>query len=213
MRTAWFIALLTLAWPAAATGLWAGHFDPAWSALPSTHFSPWTVAPTGRVLSVHASSIPSGVLSEALASAEKTIERRDIAVNEIAQGWDPARRSALEDLRDAQRGFVAVAGGDAEARGQRFMALLKQVVDHDGRSVAREPSDADAALGQTYDRVIRDAPDDRLAPLQASESAWEAYRDAFDRFAISMDRPDAANTIRKELAHQRAQDLDAEVGH
>ena len=207
MRTVAIIALITLTTPAAAGGPAAVSITTAWTALPSTHFSPWTSAPTGRVLAARTAPVPAGVLREALASAADANGRRDIVLDEMAQGWEPARRSALEDLRDAQRAFAAAAGGDHDARGKRFVALLKQVVDDNGRSVAREPSGGDTALSQTYDRVIREAPDDRLATIQVSQTAWIAYRDAFDRFAQSMDRPDAAKTVRDDLARLRANEL------
>ena len=50
-------------------------------------------------------------------------------------------------------------------------------------------------------------PDTVLPKIEASETVWTAYRDAFTRFAITMDRPDAAGTIRAVLDRQRAEDL------
>lgn len=212
MRTAALIALITMASPAAAGSSTVDQFVPSWTALPTTHFSSWTIAPTGRILGTCAAPIPAGVVIAAFDSAADGAWRINITVDEIAQGWDPARRSALEDLRDAQRIFVAAAGGDTEARGQRFVAQLKQVVDDSGRSVAHEPSGGEMALSQAYDRVIRDAPDGRLVAIEASESAWIAYRDAFDRFALSMNRPDAGEAIRSDLALRRAAELQTELG-
>ncbi len=211
MRTAALIALITMASPAVAGSSTVDQFAPSWTALPTTHFSSWTIAPTGRVLGAHTAPIPAGVVVAAFDSAADGTWRLNMTVDEIAQGWDPARRSALEDLRDAQRVFGAAAGGDIEARGQRFVAQLKQVVDDSGRSVAHEPSGGEMALSQAYDRVIRDAPDDRLVAIEASETAWIAYRDAFDRFALSMDRPDAAKAIRNDLSLHRAAELQTEL--
>ena len=91
--------------------------------------------------------------------------------------------------------------------------LLQQVVDGSGRSAARDPSpDAETTLNQVYDKVIRETPDDRLPAVEASENAWVAYRDTFDRFALSMDRPDAAKVVRDDLAQHRADELLAGVG-
>ncbi len=212
MRLAMTFSTLLFASPALAAGVPAGTFSPSWAALPSQHFSAWDHAPSVRVASVHAAAIPADVLGGALATAARTTERRDLAVDEIAAGWEPARRTALEDLRDAQRAYAAVAGGDKDARGQRFVALLKQVVDGSGRSVAQEPSAlGDGMLSRAYDRVIREASDSKLARIEASERAWVAYRDAFDRFALAMDRPDAAKAVRDDLARHRADELQADV--
>ena len=138
--------------------------------------------------------------------------RRDVAIDEMASAWDPARQTALEDLRDAQRRYAIAAGGDVDARGASFAALLRQVVDGSGRSVAQDGRDPDKDLGLVYDQVIRDAPDTVLPKIEASETVWTAYRDAFTRFAITMDRPDAAGTIRAVLDRQRAEDLRSQAG-
>ena len=87
------------------------------------------------------------------------------------------------------------------------------MVDNSGRSVAQEASaTGDRLLSQAYDRTLRDAPDDKLATIEASETAWVAYRDAFDRFALAMDRPDAAKVVRDALTRRRAEELQAEAG-
>ncbi len=208
MRLAPAFTMLALVSPAFAANLSAEGLDRSWSGLRSSHFSPWDHAPAGHTVSAHIAKIRTGVVSEAVASAAKTGERRDLAINEIAQDWDAARRSALEDLRDAQRAYASVSSSKDDGQHQRFVAFLRQIVDNSGRSAAREPSSSgDAALSQAYDRVIRNAPDDRLAAIEASERAWVAYRDAFDLFALSMDRPDAAKSVHDDLARHRAEEL------
>ena len=210
MRLVPAFSALLFASPAFAADVPSNTFSPTWATPASQHFSAWDRLPSLHIFSVHVATIPANVVDEALTAATKTAERRDLAVDEIASGWEPARRTALEDLRDAQRAYAAAAGGDSDARGQRFVALLKQVVDGSGRSVAQEPSrDGDGMLSQVYDRVIRDASDSKLAGIEASETAWVAYRDAFDRFALAMDRPDAAKAVRDDLARHRADELQA----
>ena len=213
MRLVSAFSALLFASPAFAAGIPSDTFSPTWAALPSQHFSAWDRLPSTHIAAVHVATIPSNAVDEALTAATRTAERRDLAVNEIAAGWEPARRAALEDLRDTQRAYAAAAGGDSNARSQRFVALLKQVVDGSGRSVAKEPfPGSDGMLGQVYDRVIRDASDSKLAGIEASEEAWVAYRDAFNHFAMAMDRPDAAKAVRDELVRHRADELQAEVG-
>ena len=212
MRLASALAMLTFASPALAAGLPSSPLSPSWTALPTTHFSSWDRAPVGRVLPVHAAAISNAAVTDAFASVADVAAHRDLAIAEIAQGWDRARRTALEDLRDAQRAYASAAGGDSEMRGQRFFALLKQVVDNSGRSAAVDPpSGSEAALSQIYDRVIRDTPDDRLSAIETSETAWIAYRDAFDHFALAMDRPDAAKLVRDDLVRHRAEELEANI--
>lgn len=213
MRLASTLAILTVASPALAGGLNADRLDRAWSPLPSTHFVAWEHGPSVTTLSARPAAIPAGVVRDAFAAASATAALRDRAIDEIAQGWDPTRRTALEDLRDAQRAYAVAAGGDREARGERFVALLKQVADGSGRSAAREPAaGGDEALDRVYDRVIRDTPDDKLPAIEASETAWIAYRDAFDRFAQASERPDAAKAVREELVRDRTRELPAEAG-
>ena len=175
MRLASLMAVLALSSPALAAELPSPRFYSAWAPLPSLHFSPFDRSPDVHVLPAHATEVPAGVVDQAFASAGEITGRRDLAIDEIAAGWEPARRTALEDLRDAQRAYAASAGDDAGSRGQRFVALLKQVVDDNGRSASRDPSPAgDEVLGQVYARVIRGASDDKLAAIEASETAWSS---------------------------------------
>ena len=182
------------------------QFSSTWASLPTLHFSVEAHSPVAHVVPAHAAAVSSSAVDQALVSAAEITSRRDLAVDELAAGWETGQRAALEDLRDAQRAYAAAAGGDRDARGQQFVALLKQVIDGSGRSAPDE-----GTLSQVYARVIRDATDDRLATIEASETAWIGYRDAFGTFARAMDRPDAAATVRDELAHHRADELEAEA--
>ena len=212
MRIAFALCVVVFTFPAFAEAT-VGGFSTAWAELPTTAFSASDHFPTVGMVSAHHAAIPPGAVGEALASAENATWLRDVAVNEIASGWEPARRTALEDLRDAQRTYAKAAGGNRDERDQRFVALLKQVVDNSGRSAARAPSSGgDEALNSVYDRVIRDAPDGELQTIEASENAWVAYRDAFERFVLAMDRPDTAKTVRDDLSRHRAEELLAETG-
>ena len=213
MRLASALAALALSSPALAAGQSADiQFSSTWASLPTLHFSVEAHSPVAHVVPAHAAAVSSSAVDQALVSAAEITSRRDLAVDELAAGWETGQRAALEDLRDAQRAYAAAAGGDRDARGQQFVALLKQVVDGSGRSVARAPAAPDeGTLSQVYARVIRDATDDRLATIEASETAWIGYRDAFGTFARAMDRPDAAATVRDELAHHRADELEAEA--
>ncbi len=214
MRLASALAMFLFVSPALAADPDNTALTRGWTALPSLHFADRDRPLPVHLVTAHGADVRGGIVVEAFASAAKTAERRDLAIDELAAGWEPARRTALEDLRDAQRAYATVQGGDSNSANQRFVMLLKQVVDDSGRSVGRDPSsNGDALLNQTYDRVLRDASDTKLPAIEASEAAWIGYRDAFDRFAAAMDRTDAAKTVRDELARYRAEELQNETDH
>ena len=188
------------------------RFAATWTAAPSGRFTRADRALPLRLLTTHDRPIPEGTLDAAFRSAADVATRRDIAIEEMAGAWEPARRTALEDLRAAQSRYVALVGSDSNDRDIRFVALLRQVVEGSGRSVAQAgPQNTDELLGTVYARVIREAPDRELPAIEASEKAWTTYRDAFDRFALAMDRPDAARSVHDDLTRRRAAELEADV--
>lgn len=196
---------------AASDGLPTEHFVQTWTATPSGRFTADRRPVKVTTVSVRLEQIPEAVLPDAFASASDTAFRRDLAIDEMASVLEPARRTALEDLRDAQRRYAASAGGDTDSRGAHFATLLRQVIDGSGRSVARDGENEDKTLDKTYERVIRDAPDSALPTIEASETTWIAYRDAFDRFARAVDHPDAVAAVNGELGRYRANELKAEA--
>lgn len=212
MRLVSAFAAIALSSPALAGQSADVQFSSTWASLPTLHLSVAERSPATRIVAAHATAVSSSAVDQAFISAAESTSRRDLAVDELSAGWEPGQRGSLEDLRDAQRVYAAAAGGDRDARGRQFVALLEQVIGGSGRSVARAPATPDeGTLNQVYARVIRDATDDRLATIEASETAWIGYRNAFDNFARVMDRPDAAATVRDVLAHRRADELEAEA--
>ena len=212
MRQVSLVLALVIAPPALAATSSFDRLSTSSHILPASHFSAWEHVPDMNMATVHTAEIPAGVVGEALDTASSAPERHDLLLNALAAGWEPAQRTAFEDLRDAQRAYAAAAGGDSDARGQRFVSQLKQVVEGSGRSVASETASADSrTLNDVYDRVIRDASDIKLQRIEASETAWIAYRDAFDRFARVMDKPDGVKAVQDDLARHRAEELEAEA--
>lgn len=212
MRIISAIAILTMASPALAAGRTASSFSPSWKADATTEFAQGDHGPVAHVVAVHAARVSPADVADALSSSGDAEQRRDLAINEIAAGWQPVQRVALENLREAQRAYSKAEGGDGEARGQHFIALLKQVVNENGRSVAHEAPQVgkNEELNSVYDRTLREASDVNLSNIETIETSWIAYRDAFDHFASVMDRPDVARAIDNDLVDLRVKELEAD---
>lgn len=214
MRLVSAVALLAFVSPGFAepVGLATNRFEQAWTSLPSLRFMAVVAPAPVHMVSVHTGAVPAGALAGAFESAAGEEARRDLALDEMATAWHPAQRTALEELKAARRAYAATAGADATAKGPRFVAMVRQVVDGSGRSVAHDAGGpADTALADSYHHATEAMPDADLPGLQASEQAWTAYRDAFGRFARAVDHPDAAPAVEAELSRARAAELNSEV--
>lgn len=215
MRIIWTTALVAAALGfvdarAEERGLPTRAFVATWTAMPVLHFVA-DDAPAPKVVDVAArptESVPAGLVDDAIASARDEHARRDLTLLETDADWSQASRTALEDAREAQVRYAALARA-SEASDTGFLVAVRQIADGAVRSAAQDGAvsaptrdEISAAFAAALDKAPVAARD----RLRDAQTAWLAYREAMMSLAAAK-APGLVAQVRSEIDAARLADL------